>query len=186
MRKHIVYLASGSSRRFGANKLLHPLDGKPMYRHGLEALRQAAQSRSDCTLTVVSRYAPIREAAEALGIAAADSPRSELGISHTIRAGIEALGPVAEEDCLLFAVADQPWLTADSVSRLLEAGEQGALCACLCWEDRPGNPCLFSARLLPELLALEGDTGGRAVLRRHDCAWVSAGSPKELEDIDTR
>ncbi len=185
MHKHILYLASGSSRRFGANKLLHPLEGKPMYCYGLETLSQVVNARSDCSLTVVSRYAPIREGARALGIAAADSPQSHLGVSHTIRAGLRSL-EIREEDYILFVVADQPWLTGRSVVRLLEAGEKGADCACLCWESRPGNPCLFSARLLPELMALEGDTGGRAVLKRHACVYVPADSSKELEDIDTR
>ena len=35
---HILYLAGGNSRRFGENKLLYPLDGRPLYRHGLDAL----------------------------------------------------------------------------------------------------------------------------------------------------
>ncbi len=186
MRKHILYLASGSSRRFGANKLLHILEGKPMYLHGLETLARVVRDRTDCTLTVVSRYEPIRETAKAMGIPAADSPDSEKGISHTIRAGISALGPVGEGEYLLFVVADQPWLTAESVSRLLDEGDRGTSCASLCWRDRPGNPTLFSARFLPELLALEGDTGGRAVLRKHGCTFIQAGSRRELEDIDTQ
>lgn len=31
-----------------------------------------------------------------------------------------------------------------------------------------GNPCLFPARLFPELLALQGDHGGNQVIRRHE------------------
>ncbi len=186
MRKHILYLASGSSSRFGANKLLYLLEGKPMYLYGLETLVQVVRERTDCGLTVVSRYEAIRETAVAMGVSVADSPDSEKGISHTIRAGISALGSVKKEDYLLFAVADQPRLTAESVKRLLAEADRGTPCASLCWGDRPGNPTLFSARFLPELLALEGDTGGRKVLRCHGCAFVQAGSSAELEDIDTQ
>ncbi len=184
MRKHIIYLASGSSRRFGGNKLLHALAGKPLYRHGLDTL--VSVLREDCTLTVVSRYPEIREAAEKLGLWAVDCPDSEQGISHSIRAGILSLGEVPQEDYLVFAVADQPYLRADSVLRLLELAQNGAECGALCYGQQPGNPTLFSARLMPELLALEGDTGGRAVLRKHDCRFIPAGSPKELDDIDFR
>ncbi len=185
MRKHIVYLASGSSRRFGSNKLLYCLHGKPMFLHGLEMLQTVVRQRTDCDFFVVSRYAAIREAAAALGIAAIDSPDSEKGISYTIRAAIQALGNLPKEDYLLFVVADQPWLTAASVERLLDAADGKPEGASLCWGDRTGNPTLFSAKLVPELLALKGDTGGRAVLKRHQTVFVPAESPNELEDIDT-
>lgn len=65
MNKHILYLAAGSSSRFGSNKLLCPLEGKPLFRHGLDTLAALVQGRKDCDLTVVSRYAPILEAAAA-------------------------------------------------------------------------------------------------------------------------
>ncbi len=186
MTKHIIFLASGSSRRFGENKLLYPLEGRPLFLHGLQMLQGVVDSQQDCTLTVVSRYAPIRQASAALGIRAVDSPDSEKGVSYTIKAGIHALGDISPEDFLVFVVADQPYLTGASVQRLLRAAEEGAECACLCWADLPGNPTAFSAGLLPELLALSGDTGGRAVLKRHRCRFVSAASPRELEDIDTK
>ncbi len=186
MRKHILYLASGSSRRFGGNKLLCTKNGKPLFLWGLEMLHALVQNREDCTLTVVSRYEAIRKTAQALGIAAADSPDSEKGVSYTIKAGLKALGVVPEEDFLLFVVADQPSLKRASVERLLALAKEGTEGACLCWKERPGNPTLFSARLLPELMVLEGDTGGRAVLRRHSCVFVQADALEELEDIDTR
>ncbi len=186
MRKHILYLASGSSRRFGGNKLLEPLNGKPLYLWGLELLHGVAEGQPDLHLTVVSRYDAIRQTANAMGIPAVDSPDSEKGISHTIRAGLTALGQIDAEDFILFVVADQPYLTADSVNRLLALARGGVEGASLCYGDRPGNPTLFSARLLPELLALEGDTGGRAILRRHNCIFVQANSLQELEDMDTR
>ena len=37
---HIIYMAAGNSRRFGSNKLFYELDGKPMYRHLLDAWRK--------------------------------------------------------------------------------------------------------------------------------------------------
>ncbi len=185
MTKHILYLASGSSRRFGSNKLLYPVAGRPLFLHGLETLQAAVQGRGDCTLTVVSRYAEIRDAAASLGIHAVDSPDSEMGVSHTIRAGISSLPDLTPEDFLLFAVADQPHLTAASVQNLLAQARPGTIGASLAYGDCPGNPTLFSARLVPELIALQGDTGGRKVLKRHPCIFVQAQSPRELEDIDT-
>ncbi len=182
--KHILYLASGSARRFGSNKLLAPYRGKELFRWGLELLARLRQDREDVTVTVVSRYAPIREAAKAAGLKAADSPQSALGLSHTIRAGLDALEPVPEEDFLVFVLADQPGLHRRTLDRLLEKAAPGTLCARVCHGDTPGSPTLFSARLLPELRQLEGDSGGREVLKNHGWSWVQA-EEAELADIDT-
>ncbi|MBR5444492.1 MAG: NTP transferase domain-containing protein, partial [Clostridia bacterium] len=38
---HILYLAAGQSRRYGSNKLLDDWNGKPLYRWGLETIREA-------------------------------------------------------------------------------------------------------------------------------------------------
>ena len=117
MSKHILYLAAGSGRRFGSNKLLYNWKGKSLYRYGLDMLADLVQRREDCTLTVVSRYPEIREAAAALGARAVDSPESDKGLSFTIKSAIQALGGLAPEDFLLFAAADQPWLCLLYTSR---------------------------------------------------------------------
>lgn len=186
MRKHILYLAGGSSRRFGENKLLYPFEGRPLYQHGLDTLQAVLEKREDCTLTVVSRYDEIREDAINRGIPAVDSPQSILGISHTIRAGISALPNVSAEDFVVFVVADQPKLSASSLERLLNCVNEDTETASLAYGKRVGNPALFSCKLLPELLALEGDKGGRSVIRNHRCIYVQTISETELQDIDTK
>ena len=186
MAKYLIYLASGSARRFGSNKLLFPLEGKPLFLYGLETLAEAAAQREGTTLTVVSRYPVIRAAAEKLGAAAVDSPYSQLGLSHTIRAGLDALPPLKAEDFVLFAVADQPWLQTPTVLRLMDAARPGVTAGTTVWEGRAGSPTFFSAALVPRLRRLEGDQGGRVVLRSlgSACVGVPAGSGRELEDVD--
>ena len=157
MAKHILFLASGKASRFGSNKLLYPLWGKPLFSWGLEALREAAIDLPDCTLRVVSQYEAIRNWAEEHGILAIDSPLSHLGLSHTIRAGLESIKNLSPEDTLVFAAADQPFLQAATIRRLLSAP---GITARICWQDTPGNPAAFSASLAPELMALDGDRGG--------------------------
>ena len=43
MKIALIMLAAGNSRRFGSNKLLYEIDGKPMYRHMLEKLMVVAE-----------------------------------------------------------------------------------------------------------------------------------------------
>lgn len=186
MAEHLIYLAAGSARRFGSNKLLCPVDGLPLFQHGLDTLTRAARQRENCTLTVVSRYPQILAAAQAAGGTAVDCPDSVLGLSYTIRAALDSLEPLASEDILVFAVADQPWLTDTSVVRLLEAARSGAPSGTLCWEGQVGSPTFFSAALVPQLRALTGDQGGRRVLKAlgDACIQVPTENVRELEDVD--
>lgn len=186
MAEHLILLAAGSARRFGSNKLLRPLNGKPLYAHGLAALLAAAKMRPAADVTVVSRTPEILAAARAAGAKAVESPLSEQGLSFTIKAALDALEPLAEGDYLLFAVADQPYLTAASVAALLEKAAPPTRGATLCFGEKVGSPTLFSASLAKDLRALEGDRGGRSVLRAlgGECLRVQAESARELEDID--
>lgn len=179
-------LAAGSARRFGSNKLLCPVEGKPLYAHGLAALLAAAKMRPAADVTVVSRTPEILTAARTAGARAVESPLSEQGLSFTIKAALDALEPLAEGDYLLFAVADQPYLTAASVAALLEKAAPPTRGATLCFGEKVGSPTLFSASLAKDLRALEGDRGGRSVLRAlgGECLRVQAKSARELEDID--
>ena len=50
-----------------------------------------------------------------------------------------------------------------------------------------GNPCLFPARFFSELLSLEGDVGGSAVIKRHlDDLLLFEALETELRDVDTK
>ena len=78
MAKHLISLAAGSGRRFGGNKLLYPLEGRPLFSYGLETLCRAVELRPECELTVVSRYPQILEAARAAGAFAVGLGQSQL------------------------------------------------------------------------------------------------------------
>ena len=187
---HCIFLAAGSARRFGSNKLLYDFRGKPLFLYGLEVLSEAACAHGNCSLTVVSRYDEILSCAErfsAYGVFGTDSAG---GLSYSVRAGIRSLserGSLSAGDCLLFLAADQPFLKKETLLRLMDTADASALCACVTDGDCWGNPALFSASLVPELLALTGDRGGGKVLRAHDaeCVRVPCAFHGELADIDT-
>lgn len=208
---HIIYMAAGNSHRFGSNKLFYELDGKPMYRHLLERLVEIKDRynklKSDIPvidITVVTRYREILDYCSSIpDCHAVLSPDSEKGISYTIKAGIMAvqeqkkteknsgsLHNTAEtEDYYMFAVADQPYLKSQSVIKLidkvLENKRNMRLTFSLRCGDAVGNPCVFHSSLIPQLLSLEGDKGGRSVAKKHDCVYVDIADERELMDIDT-
>ncbi|MDO5100817.1 MAG: selenium cofactor biosynthesis protein YqeC [Eubacteriales bacterium] len=187
----LILMASGFSRRFGEDKLSYEVEGRSLAEHALELMRAVMrllwQKRVKVTACVVSRQRWLRDRATALGIQAVDNPYSEEGISASIRIGTQQVCTQGVEK-LLFLVADQPRLRADTVWQLIEAAltEKQGLVIPQC-DDRSGNPCIFDRRYREELLALQGEQGGKTVIRRHpdDCLYVSV--PKEaLADIDNK
>lgn len=197
---HIIYMAAGNSRRFGSNKLFYELDGKPMYRHLLERLIEIKDRynklKSDSPvidITVVTRYREILDYCSSIpDCHAVLSPDSEKGISYTIKAGIMAVQEQKKtgmQDYYMFAVADQPYLKNQSVIKLidnvLENKENKRLVFSLRCGDAVGNPCVFHSSLIPQLLSLEGDKGGRSVAKKYDCVYVNIADERELMDIDS-
>lgn len=170
----IIFMAAGNSRRFGENKLLYKIDGKPMFMHGLFMLKKFKN------VTVITRYEDVLFAARELGMNAVFSLESEKGASFTIKAAINVVKPV---DRIMFVAADQPYLSADTVQRLIDSRAE---IACAAYNGECGNPVVFSAKFIPELLELTGDMGGRKVLARHRevCELVDVGDIRELLDID--
>lgn len=184
MNKHIIYLAAGNSSRFGANKLLQSFHGKELFRHGMDMLSSLCRRREDCSLTVISRYPEILRQARERQIRAVCSPDSGRGMSFTIKAAIRALGNVPGEDFLIFVTADQPYLREETVERLAELAGKEVWTASVTAKGSPGSPVMFSARLIPELLRLRGDEGGRKITGKYPCVWIDVEDEKELRDID--
>ena len=75
------------------------------------------------------------------------------------------------------------------INRLIEAfdPERGALIALPTVDGKRGNPVLWSRRFFPDLMAIEGDVGGRHLIDRYGEAVVEVPLAGEaaLADIDT-
>lgn len=144
-------------------------------------------------ITVVTRYREILDYCACIpDCHAVLSPDSEKGISYTIKAGIMAVQEQKKtgmQDYYMFAVADQPYLKSQSVIKLIDKvlenkGNMKSVFS-LCCGDTVGNPCVFHSSLIPQLLSLEGDKGGRSVAKKYDCVYVDIADERELMDIDT-
>lgn len=182
----LVLLAAGDSRRFGGNKLLASVNGRPMYRHLVEELL-AIPGEHFYRKLVVSQYRQILTDLGSDGFEPVENRDSSLGISHSIRLALERMD--GKEDGVCFAVCDQPWLRGQTLLDMIAGWKKsGKGLACLSCGGVDGNPALFARHYEPELMMLTGDRGGRAVIACHtgDLYRHETISPKELEDIDTR
>lgn len=175
-----VVMAAGNARRFGDNKLAAGVRGRSLILRALEAV----PGEEFETVAAVTQYPEVMALAERFHFSAVRNEHPDWGISHTIRLGLDALG-----DCggAMFLVSDQPLLRRESVRALAELWRsQPDKIAALAHGGVRGNPCVFPARLFPELLALREDCGGNTVIRRHEEDLVLLEVPEEeLTDVDT-
>lgn len=54
-----------------------------------------------------------------------------------------------------------------------------------CWQGQRGNPVFIPRQYLPDLLALSGDQGARALLQRFPPHLIAVDDPGIVRDIDT-
>lgn len=181
MKLGVVLLAAGRSERFGSNKLLVNFGGRPLVCRALEAMRSVPAARF-CVVTGSDEIAAL---ACAYGFDVIRNDLPQLGQSHSVRLGVQAM---MDMDAVLLLVGDQPMLTGVSLFRLVQAfaeSEKGI--ACLRDATHMGNPAIFEAKYYSDLLALSGDRGAKGILRSHeqDLLVVDCMHPCELSDADT-
>ncbi len=182
MRLGCVLMASGHATRFGGDKLLYPLNGKPLAAHIMDALPEGLFA---CA-AVVTRNPEIAALAQARGLTAVINPDLNDDPAVTIRLGLEAMPPGL--DGCMFAVCDQPGLRTASIGKMGEAFRADTRRpVILGYSGRRGNPVIFPSALFEELAALLPHQTGRQVLQKHPqrLIVVEAQDESELQDIDT-
>jgi molybdenum cofactor cytidylyltransferase len=104
------------------------------------------------------------------------------GMASSIRAGIGALP--TDTNAVLLLTVDQPAVDTTLLQRLLtrfaEDSSRPVACA---YAGTMGIPAILPARLFPDLLALRGDRGAKAILLREDT--VTLPFPEGEQDLDT-
>ena len=181
----VVVLAAGASKRFGGNKLLTSIQGKPLYEHMLRKV----DALSAFPTYIVTGYEEIQKAAEEKKIHVVENRQPELGISHSLRLGLSAcLKENPEIQGVLFSVCDQPNLQLSTMLGLIRTAmlHPGKI-VCSGHEGKSGNPVVWDKKFFEELMKLEGDTGGKVILekRKEQCILLEAEA-EELKDIDRK
>jgi molybdenum cofactor cytidylyltransferase len=168
----------------GVPKQLLPVRGKPMLRRVTETVCAIGPEQ---VVVVIGAYREaVISALDGLPVTSVVNEDWRSGLSSSIRAGIRALRPDIE--AVLIVLADQPALTLELLNTLVDQYRAtGALIVAPVYKGRRGNPVLFDQALFPELVAVEGDRGGRSLLERHkgDMELVETDVHAVLIDIDT-
>jgi molybdenum cofactor cytidylyltransferase len=177
-----VVLAAGLARRMGRQKLLLDLKGKPVVRWTVEAV----MPHVDEVVVVTGREdAEVRPALGGLAVRFVVNPRPQDGQGTSIATGIGALKPWTS--AALIVLGDQPRMPDAVIPALLAAQVlSGKAVVAPVYRGTRGTPVLFSSTVFPELAALKGDAGARAVVdaRPERVETVAIDAPMPL-DVDT-
>ena len=182
MKINWILLAAGNSKRFKGTKLVAIYKNKPIYMYIVEKVVNLKINKIIC----VTQYEEIKEALLNTNINVVMNNNSNLGISSSIKIGINF---DKNADGYMFMVCDQPFISIQTLNSVIDnfiKGDKGIVCVG-CGNNK-GNPVIFSKKYINELLSLEGDNGGKVIIKGNlnDLKIVNINNRIELVDIDTQ
>ncbi len=189
-----IVLAAGEARRYGSQKLLAPLAGRPLLQHAVDA---ACASSLDPIVIVLGADAD--EIARRIDPGRAHVVRNTeyaTGQASSLRAGVRAIASrpgatsatASDVDAAIVLLGDQPLLTAALFAAIVARQRETGAAAVMCVKDgRRSPPTLLHRDLFGAIESLRGDVGAREVLaRRSDVATLDVDRAlARLDDIDT-
>lgn len=181
-----VVLAAGMSSRMGVNKLLIPIDGKPMVAHVVDTL--LASPVASVVVVLGHQADAVRAALHDRPVRFVHNPSYAEGLSTSLRCGVQALARDGV-DAALIGLGDMPWVSSRVLETLIDAfdADAGASICVPAFGKKRGNPVLWAARHFDELASLTGDVGGKVLFGRHESSLreVAVAEAAVTIDIDT-
>ena len=186
---YAIVLAAGSASRYGSTKQLAELGGQSLVARAVATADDACDGRTVAVLghDAAEIAVELRESAGFIVI----NEHFEDGLGASIASAIRAIRHVAS--AVVVMLADQPGITADHLSELLDAwdGDENSIVGTAFGETQ-GPPALFAAACFDELEALEGDSGGKHLFSderfklqtiRFEAAAVNIDTPADLTSL---
>ncbi len=183
MNVSAIIMASGLSKRMNQNKLQMKIKEKYLYEYIFETIENCSGCFNE--IIVVAKDDEILKSACGRGFKTVRNEMSHFGQSASVKLGIKNS---KESDGYMFFVADQPFIKEGTIIKMLNVFEKSPHnIVRACNDTIAGNPVIFSEVFKEQLLKLEGDTGGKAVMKENmdKVINVQIQSEDELMDIDT-
>ena len=180
-----ILLAGGAGKRFGGGKLLATLaDGTPV----------GARAAATLIAVLPDTIAVVRPGDEALAAMLRDAgafvsvcPASVEGMGASLAHGIAVADAASTGYAIgyVVALADMPWISAETIDRVARAIEEGAPIAVPRYQGKRGHPAGFGNAYRGDLLGLSGDTGAKALIdAASDIRWIDVEDAGIIADVD--
>ena len=173
-----LVLAAGRSSRFGAQKLIAPVAGRPLLRWTVERVLSSGAAR---TFVVVpaAHGAAFRRLLSGLDVVVVENEAPDEGMGGSLRLGVRVLPPGTT--AVVVALGDQPAISPGAIDQLIDRHRAtGAPIVAPAYAGVRGHPVLFDASLFVELTSIHGDIGARNVIER----WAGSVALVEIDGTE--
>ena len=173
-----IIMASGLSKRMGQNKLLMKYNNKFLIEYTLSII-------SECNFKqkiLVTQYEEIKEFGETLNYKVVSNIFPNKGQSESIKLGVKNCDYC---EGYMFFVGDQPLLNKRDIEKLIKFFEEDTDYIVIPkYKDKSGNPVIYPSIYKEQLLNLNGDKGGKSIIKSsHKIKYVNVRE-NTLFDID--
>jgi molybdenum cofactor cytidylyltransferase len=180
-----LVLAAGRATRMGSNKLLEPVDGRPIVRHVVDAAQASAAA---LTVVVTGHQADeLRRTLAASGVTFVANPDFAQGLASSLKAGLASLP--ADTDAVLVLLGDMPDVSAQHLDRLIAAFSpaDGRTIVVPTRDGKRGNPVLWGRLHFAAMAEATGDTGAKHLIgsRPESVVEIDLGTDAIFLDVDT-
>lgn len=181
-----VILAAGTASRMGKQKLLLPLNNKPIMAHVLNVVHNLPWSAS---LAVIGEpEAELAEVCSQYNVSSVYNANRLTGQASSVTLALKMLPDQLAG--IMFFLGDQPLVPNALIEAILTKFRQLASDKAIivpCYQGRRYSPVLFGSYWRSRMSELTGDTGGRQIIRANP-EWVielNWDDPAAFYDADT-
>ncbi|SCG84511.1 Purine catabolism protein pucB [Proteiniborus sp. DW1] len=177
-----IIMASGFSRRMNRDKLTLNFGGELVIEKVIKATKE---SKLDEVILVYQNES-IRDLGHRYNIKTVFNSSPEKGQSESMKLGIRASN--LNTRAFMFIVGDQPLLDFKTINKIIEVFNNSEKKIIVpSYNGKKGSPTIFSSKLRDKLLEVEGDKGGRIIIKEnpHEVEYVPIDDYKVGLDIDT-
>ena len=175
-----LILAAGASRRFGSDKRLHEVAGKPLLAHTLARYCEVFEKVG---VTLRPDEEDVERLVTSAGAVPIPAPDAHLGQGRSLACGVAAL---ADSEGLVVGLGDMPFVQAETLVAIANALAGTAQVVRPRCNGQPGNPIGFAPAMFDALTRITGDQGARDLLRSHPelVEHVEVNDTGVLKDVD--
>ena len=156
-----IILASGFSERMARDKLLLEIGGMPV----VERVVRAAKSSLLDDIILVYQNNRVKEIGKQYGVRTVYNDSAHEGQSAAVKLGVRESRP--DTDAFMFLVGDQPFLDPATINTLIDQSTKNPQQIIVpVYNGKRGNPAIFPSIFRDDLLAIEGDRGGRVLIEK--------------------
>jgi molybdenum cofactor cytidylyltransferase len=180
-----IVLAAGASSRFGSNKLLADLGGRPVLQHVLDAV--AAAGLGDAVVVLGDSHGAVEAAIRWRGERIVVNKRPQDGLSSSVRIGLDAAAEDPAAQAVVIVLGDQPAIQGHVIRAVVEAADESPapFIRARYAADGAPNPVLVRRAAWARAAGLSGDRGLGPLLAAHPELVLAVPVEGANPDIDT-